>query len=363
MSERIYVGVKEICDITLQLSKGFRELGFDVTNVVVDQSDTDILPYGSEGYRPHDRYIDHEFSRARHISMTKELVTQARKHDVFIFNWASSFFGHLVHSPRMRRLAYADLPILKRLGKKVGVIGVGSDLRSYDLLSKELDAAGLVSHRDYLTQFNNKYNPINDENNAVKAKKIQRYADAVFARPDYAQFLNDYNLFTIPIDPEELEYRNNHREAPKIIHAPTSTGIKGTKYVLEAVEDLRSEGYDFEFELVQDLPNTEFRKKLTESDIVIDQLLLPGHGLLAVEAMATGNAVLTSAVPEFNRHPEELPALTTTPDNIRDNLRYLLENKSEMDSLIKRSRPYIEEYHHYKKVSMNILDELNVSYS
>jgi glycosyltransferase involved in cell wall biosynthesis len=362
MSERIYVGVKEICDITLQLSKGFRELGFDVTNVVVDQSDTDILPYGSEGYRPHDRYIDHEFFRARHISMTKELLTQARKHDVFIFNWASSFFGHLVHSPRIRRLAYADLPILKRLGKKVGVIGVGSDLRSYDLLSKELDAAGLVSHRDYLTQFTDEYDPINEENNNLKAKKIQRYADAVFARPDYAQFLNDYDLFTIPIDPEELEYRNNHRETPKIIHAPTSTGLKGTKYVLEAIEDLQSEGFDFEFEIVQDLPNNVFREKLTQSDIVIDQLLLPGHGLLAVESMATGNAVLTSAVPEFNRHPEDLPALTTTPDNIRDNLRYLLENKDEIDRMIKHGRPYVEEHHHYKEVAMNILDGIDVSY-
>jgi Glycosyltransferase len=185
----------------------------------------------------------------------------------------------------------------------------------------------------------------------------------VFARPNYAQNLTDYELFTITIDPDELEYRNNNNTPPKIIHAPSNTQLKGTKYVKEAVDRLHREGYDFEFELVQDLPNREFRKKLTESDIVIDQLILPAHGLLAVEAMATGNAVLGSAVPEFNAHPEDLPLITTTPDTIYENIRYLLQNPEEMDELIRDGREYVIENHHYMDFTKTVLDKLGIDWS
>jgi len=56
--QKIYVGIHEISSITVLLSKGLRELGFDVTNVVEDRSSNDINPHGREGYRPHDDYFD-----------------------------------------------------------------------------------------------------------------------------------------------------------------------------------------------------------------------------------------------------------------------------------------------------------------
>jgi len=364
MAKSIYVGINEICDLTLQLSKGFRELGFEVTNVVMDQSDRNHLPYGREGYRPHDRYLDPQSGDLTNnytYVLMKELLRQAPKHDIFLFSAGRSFYSNLVWNRVTRPLAYADLPLLDLIGKKTGVIVTGSELRSYDLLFDELEEAGLNSHLHYLKEFVEEHGH-NESINKTRAKKIQKHADAVFGRQVSTQYLGDYSLFTVPVDPEEFDYSNNDRDVPLIVHAPTNTGLKGTKYVNTAIEKLREEGYEFDFEIVQDMPNQEFRKKLTESDIVVDQLLLPAHGLLAVEAMATGNAVLGSVVPEFNEKSEDIPVMTTTPDTLYENLRYLLENPEERYEMAERGRPYITEHHHYKTVATDILDSLDVDY-
>jgi hypothetical protein len=125
MAKKIYVGIHEISSITVLLSKGLRELGFDVTNVVEDRSSNDINPHGREGYRPHDDYFDGSNNIKYIKNTTKEFLTQATKHDVFIFNAGTSFYGRLAYRRMLQPLAYADLPCLKLLGKKWVLFPVG----------------------------------------------------------------------------------------------------------------------------------------------------------------------------------------------------------------------------------------------
>lgn len=363
VTERIFIGIHEICDTTLQLSKGFRELGFDVTNVVVDQSHKDHLPYGREDYSPHDGYIPSSRQSNRPIylsNLTKEFLKRAPKHDVFIFNAGSSFFGVLARRRLTRPFAYMDLPLLKKMGKKVGVVVTGSDLRSYQLLLDDLEGAGLYTHSYYISEYVESGWPINEEANEFKANRIQKHSDCVFARPMSAQYLQQHESYTVPIDPDELIFKAKADTEPLVVHAPTSTGLKGSEYVREAIEILQDQGYEFRFMMVENMLNGELRDLLTDTNIVIDQLLLPGHGTLAVEAMATGNAVLGSAVPEFNGHPEDLPVVTTTPETIVENLRYLLENPDERYKLQKEGRRYIEGHHHYKDIASDMLASLDL---
>jgi hypothetical protein len=69
------------------------------------------------------------------------------------------------------------------------------------------------------------------------------------------------------------------------------------------------------------MDNEEVRKKLADAEIVVDQLLGRGHGLFAVEAMASGNVVLGGAIASYGRYPKSLPIITTTPDTIYENLK------------------------------------------
>jgi len=106
------------------------------------------------------------------------------------------------------------------------------------------------------------------------------------------------------------------------------------------------------------MKNEEVKAKLAESEIVIDQLLVPGHGLFAIEAMASGNAVLGSAISGRFGFPEDLPILTTTPDNIYENLKMVLENPQLRIDLAHKGRAYVEKYHDHIQVAKYLMEQI-----
>ena len=352
---KFFVGIVEIGDSTLRLSQGLRELGYEVTNVVIKPS-TPIVPNVG-----HDRYIRHSNMFVYWWDLAKEFIKNTYSHDIFVFNFSTSFFSAFIPLKYARTLSYIDLPLLKAMGKKIVFLSNGSDLRSYKLLIEELKKAGLYSHAKYIE--NDLEDIISEKGHdsikRIKAKILEKYADYIFAKPDRAQFLTrPYNLIWPAIDLSAIEYRVNQSDEPLILHAPSSRPIKGTKYVLPAIKKLEREGCKFRFMLCENMRTEELKKKLAEAEIIIDQLLLPGYGLLGIEAMASGNAVLGSAIPGYNGFSEEMPIMTTTPDNIYENLKTVLEDQGLRAKLAKKGRKYVEKYHEYRKVTKDFLNKI-----
>jgi len=352
---RIFIGLYETGDLTLRLSQGLRHWGFQVTNVVCELP-SPIL----EREIKHDRYIRRGHNHyVFQLRLIIEFLRQILRHDIFVFNWGQSFTGYLQHSGQrlLRHLAYGDLAILKLLGKKIIVFAVGSDLRSPRLLIEEMKQAGLNQHAKYAAIELDMGTPGSEEIRNGKAKQIERYADYIFTRSDCAQFLKrDYYPLWLPVDLETLKFSEEKNLGPlAVVHAPSEPRVKGTKYVIEAVEKLKREGHPFQFHLCSGMKNSEIREKLASAQIAIDQLILPGYGLFAIEAMGSGCAVLGSAVAGYNGFPMELPILTTTPDTIYKNLRLLLEERELRTQIAQEGRAYVLKYHDHKKVSQDFL--------
>ena len=136
---------------------------------------------------------------------------------------------------------------------------------------------------------------------------------------------------------------------PLVVHSPSAPIAKGTKYVLQAVERLKT-NYDFDFVLVQ---NTERRKALEimrDCDIYVDQLIGGGHGYAAVEAMAFGKPVVGYINEEIGKdYPPELPILNANPDNFEVKLETLIADAPLRRRLGQQSRSYVEKYHDDQK--------------
>lgn len=354
---RFFVGLCEIGDFTLCLSRGLREIGFQVTNVVWEPTS----PLHQREYK-HDRYIRPSKNIfVYHLKILWEFFRQVTYHDVFVFNFSRPFFGHLMYTSIkwVRQFAYLELWLLKRLGKKVVIVVNGSDLRSVHLLIEEMKAAGLVQHAKYAERDLDLDYGEKGEIKRKKAAIIEKYADHVFVRPNAAQLLRrKHHLFWVPIDLRTVQVSICNDDPPLVIHAPSKSHRKGTKYVLEAVERLRGEGYEFRFELCQKMSNIEVRKKLTRSQIAIDQLIFPGYGLFAIEAMGSGNAVIGSAVPGYNGFADDMPVLTTTPDTIYENLKRLLKDPRLRIGLAIRGRKWVEKYHDHRVVTRDFIEAI-----
>ncbi len=132
----------------------------------------------------------------------------------------------------------------------------------------------------------------------------------------------------------------------KILHAPSRRVVKGTREIEHAINSLIKEGYSIEFRLIEGMSNDEARKSYEWADIIIDQLRIGWYGVLAVEGMALGKAVISYIRDDLKHYlPFPSPLCYANPENIYDVLKALLENPENIISLGKRGRSYVEETH------------------
>ena len=139
----------------------------------------------------------------------------------------------------------------------------------------------------------------------------------------------------------------------KVIHTPNHRGVKGTEFLLKAVEELREEGLKVELILVERMPNEEVRRLMAEeADILAEQFIATGYGMNGIEGMASGLPVLANLEHEaytrvFRRYSylNECPILSTTPETIKENLRVLVTNPELREELGRSGRRYAEKYH------------------
>jgi glycosyltransferase involved in cell wall biosynthesis len=146
-----------------------------------------------------------------------------------------------------------------------------------------------------------------------------------------------------------------------VIHAPTHRGVKGTRFVLEAVDELRAEGVRFRFELIEGLPRAEARRLFERADLLIDQLWLGWYGGLAVELMALGRPVICNIredgleflPPEMSK---ELPLIRAEPATLAEVLReWLTTRRNELPRLGEQSRRFVERWHDPRDVAKELL--------
>lgn len=151
------------------------------------------------------------------------------------------------------------------------------------------------------------------------------------------------------------------RRRPLLVHSPSAPIAKGTPAVLAAVEKLRSR-YDFDFQLVQNMPRPQALQVVQHADIFLDQFVLGGYGLAALEAMAFAKPAVLYVKPSMlAQYPADLPVINATQENLAEALEPLLADGALRREVGLRSRAYVERYHdamHAARQLIGIYQEL-----
>ncbi len=141
----------------------------------------------------------------------------------------------------------------------------------------------------------------------------------------------------------------------KIMHSPNHRGVKGTEFLIKAIEELQAEGLVIELVLLEKVQNDKIKKLMQQVDIFAEQFIGIGYALSGIEAMSSGLPVLSnldndSITKMFRRYSflNECPILSTTPETLKDNLRLLITNPKLRKELGELGRKYAEKYHSYK---------------
>jgi glycosyltransferase involved in cell wall biosynthesis len=274
----------------------------------------------------------------------KKLIDWA---DVLHYTWDSALLNDF------------DLKWAKRSGKTIFIEWLGSDIRDLAVFEKYNEFSNLFfvgkTPKEILetsvSSFRNqskflKYNAI-----PVLCPEMSIYLNRLIFTDGAKLLMQRMNTTDF-----QCHFPLATRGKLLIVHSPSNKSIKGTEYILPAIEEL-SKDFDFEFRLLHNVSRAEALKSVSECDIFIDQILIGSYGSAAMEAMSYGKPVMCYIMPEVFQSglPSECPIVNSNPTNIKDQLKILIKNGNLRNEIGKKSRAYMEKYHDADTIAPKLL--------
>jgi len=260
------------------------------------------------------------------------------KYQVFHFHFGRTFFP-----------CNLDLFVLHLLGKSIYMEYHGSEIRRKSIFKNMNDSLEYFSGVD-------------DNVSYKLQKRISKFSNGILVH-DYELMENLYNLgkpvYLLPLRIDVGKFIPKYPESTDeicIVHAPSKRKTKGSQYILKAIDNLSSR-YKIKFILIEGVPNSELKKIIMESDIVIDQLIIGSYGMYSIESMAMGKPTVCYLREDLiDKFPEIPPIYNANINNIEEKLEELITDYSLRYDLGKRGRKYIEEFHDSRKIAKKALE-------
>ena len=277
--------------------------------------------------------------------------------DFFVFAWAlrvadvhvTYFNGGYLRHTLLRRLEGA---LLRVAGKKLIVTPYGSDIA----VPGHLGAAEEPLLRDYPA--------IARTGDAVRRRVLWfcRWADLVIRNYQYGFLPRGDVLWPtiVALDTERWRVAGSGSGADGrdgevvVVHAPNHRHVKGTRHLLEAVDQLRAEGLRVRLDLIERRPNEEVRAAVAAADVVAEQFIA-GYALFAIEGMSAGKPVMSAMralAEDVRRTPaiRECPIVDAGADDLTNRLHELVVDPDLRTRLGHAGRDFAERHHSYAAV-------------
>jgi len=303
----------------------------------------DFVPKASKHFALEQLYM-------RHLNGYLAFCHCIRNYDIF----HHPFSGGFLQSTPLWKI---EAKLLKRAKCKVVILGYGADFYRYSKVLNLSWLHGLLSHYPQMQQLEDRV-----EKNVMY---WSHNADCVIngMQIDHLGRWDVLPYRAECIDTDAWTPRQNYSNndgingVVKLVHAPNHRIIKGTEFLIKAVDDLKKEGLQIELILLEKKPNDEVKRILhEEADIFFDQLIL-GYAMSTIEALAMGLPVMTNLENEdyvrvFRRYSyiNECPALSVSHENLKENVRTLVRNPALRKELGETGRKYAEKYHSFKTI-------------
>jgi hypothetical protein len=176
-----------------------------------------------------------------------------------------------------------------------------------------------------------------------------------------------YKSFDLAVYRPDLVIPPSHVWQPsediRILHSHSLDGrrlneknIKGTSFVIEAVDKLKEEGHRVSLVNLTGIPSREMRFHQVQADIVVDQLIYGGYGSTALECLALGKPVICYIRPTWKHflasiYPEWLdcPIISATTETVFHELHKLVTDDVYRTRKALEGRAFAEKFLDVKK--------------
>ncbi len=345
---------------------------YPLINNIYHKRALEVLGYSAETFVCQVWYITNNFDvRFDRHWLSKNIFFRKFLLNLYIFCWSSLRYRSLIiyfdGGPLGQGTAFLWRlePYLYRLaGVETVILPYGSDVqvmsRSPNLQFKHAMAADYEHHR-------------------TRHVHIQSMIDIwssagshIVGGCEWVDYMHHWDTlmiahFSIPLpNPVEKRASEPSQNGPlKLLHAPNHREIKGTRHILRAVDELRTEGLNIELTMLERVPNEEVRRMILEADVIVDQLVIGWYAMFAIEAMASGKPVIchlrrdleelyvaTGLLQGF----DEIPIIRADAFSFKEVVRNLYVNRDILEVAAGKGRGYIERHHSVEAISLVFSD-------
>ena len=336
---KVLIGPLNIASQPYYLAQGLRKHGVDATSISYVRDADNVFKYKQDwaiNIADTSKSMSQIYSDAIKESLDKGF-------DIYHF-FQRSF---LVSSGKQDLLTGMDIPLLKARGKRIAYRFTGWEVIDHDIEKAQNPYSAL--HEDWECIFDQTY----------KKEFIQflkGYVDEfMVVDPMMQESIPEAKIVPRLVDMSNLEHIGiEKKKKPLVLHAPTNPEYKGTKYILKAFDQLKSEGLDFDVKMLNMVPFEEALEWYKKADIIVDQIHVGWYGVLAVECMAMGKPVAVYMREDLA--PKNVPICNINKDNIVEKLRTLITDHDARENLAQRARPYALEHHDEDVIIPQLID-------
>ena len=269
---------------------------------------------------------------------------------VFIFSYGETISNRIY-----------EFWLYKLLGKKTIFVFLGSDSRPPYMAAKyindELEVNYEVLSKTTLSQKN-------------KIKRIEKFSDFCINWGPYGQFheknfINVVNL-GLPLNIKPVQINDSKHKIVKILHTPSDSAIKGTKYILNALDILKKEGILFDLNLLSNVTNDEVLDAITNCDFIIDcRFSDTPIGMFGAEAALLGKPTIVGGylhnnIEKYFSDIESIPpALYVHPNKIKQGIKKMIIDHEFRNSVAAKAFDFAKNNYTSRHVALNYMQIIN----
>jgi hypothetical protein len=213
------------------------------------------------------------------------------------------------------------------------------------------------------------FDKCDDKVNARSFNRIRKYFDfAVGGDTKFSKEMIEkplkYKAIDLHLWDPDMEIPAEHRLPPtqnlRILHSAyldksdrtwKGRNIKGSPYVVAAIEQLQAEGYPVEYLYISNKPSNQMRFYQAQADIVVEQLIYGWWGSTGVETMTLGKPVVCYLRPSWKEHflsvfPEytNVPVINASTTTIYEELKKVVVDADYRKQKGEESRRFAEQH-------------------
>lgn len=292
---------------------------------------------------------------------------EIKKQDIYHFHSRPLLYG----KDMLGAHVFSDVALLKKIGKKIFFHFRGSEARLLSIFSQKNPFSWIHeinSSKDEQTKsiLISQSPAIFEENGQLSfIDKAKAFSTEVFVTDaEVGSYVPNSTIVPRTVDKKLFQrgsvraLRDFEKKPLRIVHAPSRPFIKGTQFLIDAVERLKKDGYSVEVDLLTGVSNQEVIERCISADLCVDQLRIGWYGVFSVEAMALGLPVICFIRDDLLHYlPDDRPIINANPKTIYGVIKSILDNKSVLDIFGRNAFNYAIKTHHPDVVA-NILEKI-----